>query len=49
MKSSPPLPGTARRAALLGLLAALAVALSFLEGLLPVIPIPGPNWGFPIS
>lgn len=45
MKSSPPLPGTARRAALLGLLAALAVALSFLEGLLPVIPIPGAKLG----
>lgn len=45
MKSSPPLSGTARRAALLGLLAALAVALSFLEGLLPVIPIPGAKLG----
>ena len=45
MKSSLPLSGTARRAALLGLLAALAVALSFLEGLLPVIPIPGAKLG----
>lgn len=45
MKSSPPLSGTARRAALLGLLAALAVALSFLEGLLPVIPTPGAKLG----
>ena len=45
MKGSVSLSGAARRAALLGLLAALAVALSFLEGLLPVIPIPGAKLG----
>lgn len=36
---------TARRAALLGLLASLAVALSFLEGLLPALPVPGARLG----
>lgn len=45
MKASASLSGAARRAALLGLLAALAAALSFLEGLLPVIPIPGAKLG----
>ena len=35
----------ARQAALLGLLSALAVALSFLEGLLPVLPVPGAKLG----
>lgn len=35
----------AGRAALLGILAALALALSILEGLLPAIPIPGAKLG----
>lgn len=35
----------ARRTAFLGLLCALAVALSFLEGLLPGVPVPGAKWG----
>lgn len=35
----------AARIALLGILAALAIALSALEGLLPVIPVPGAKWG----
>ena len=35
----------ARRAALLGILSALAVALSFLEGLVPAIPVPGAKLG----
>lgn len=34
-----------RDLALLGMLGALAVALSFLEGLLPSLPIPGAKWG----
>ena len=34
-----------QRTALLGLLCALAVALSFLEGLLPVLPVPGAKLG----
>ncbi len=38
-------PGTARRAALLGILCALAIALSFLEGFLPVLPVPGAKLG----
>lgn len=36
---------TARRTALLGLLAALALTLSFLESLLPPLPIPGARLG----
>ena len=35
----------AGRVALLGILCALAVALSFLEGLLPVLPVPGAKLG----
>lgn len=35
----------AARIALLGMLAALAIALSALEGLLPAIPVPGAKWG----
>lgn len=35
----------AQRAALLGVLCALAAALSFLEGLLPALPIPGAKLG----
>lgn len=38
-------PGTARRTALLGILCALATALSFLEGFLPVLPVPGAKLG----
>ena len=34
-----------RRTAVLGLLCAMAVALSFLEGLLPVLPVPGAKLG----
>lgn len=34
-----------QRTAMLGLLCALAVALSFLEGLLPVLPVPGAKLG----
>lgn len=45
MKATIPAPGRARRAALLGILAALAVALSFLEGLLPPLPVPGAKLG----
>lgn len=45
MKAHSPSPGLARRAALLGILAALAVALSFLEGLLPPLPVPGAKLG----
>lgn len=37
----------AGRIALLGLLAALAIALSALEGVLPVLPVPGAKWGLP--
>lgn len=37
--------GGAASAALLGLLAALALALSFLEGLLPALPVPGAKLG----
>ena len=40
-----PVGGAARRAALLGLLSALALALSFLEGLLPPLPVPGARLG----
>ena len=35
----------ASRAALLGILAALALALSFLEGMLPPLPVPGAKLG----
>ena len=35
----------AQRAALLGILGALAIALSFLEGFLPVLPVPGAKLG----
>lgn len=35
----------AGRVALLGILCALAVGLSFLEGLLPVLPVPGAKLG----
>lgn len=35
----------ARRVALTGLLCALAVALSVLEGVLPSLPVPGAKWG----
>ena len=38
-------PGAARRVALLGILCALAAALSFLEGFLPVLPVPGAKLG----
>ena len=41
MKQSSP----ASKAALLGILCAVAVALSFLEGLLPALPIPGAKLG----
>lgn len=37
--------GMAGRTALLGILCALAVALSFLEGLLPALPVPGAKLG----
>ncbi len=37
--------GKTRRVALWGMLAALAVALSFLEGLLPPLPVPGAKLG----
>ena len=40
-----PVGGAARRTALLGLLSALALALSFLEGLLPPLPVPGARLG----
>lgn len=33
------------RTAMLGMLCALAVALSFLESLLPPLPVPGAKWG----
>lgn len=38
-------PSAARRVALLGLLCALAVSLSALEGLLPALPVPGARPG----
>lgn len=38
-------PRAAWRVAATGMLCALAVALSFLEGLLPSLPVPGAKWG----
>ncbi|MBE6757626.1 MAG: Gx transporter family protein [Ruminococcaceae bacterium] len=42
-----PLPTRSRafRTAMLGVLCGLAVALSFLEGWLPALPLPGAKWG----
>ena len=45
MKHSSPPPSAARRAAMLGILCALAGTLSFLEGLLPALPLPGAKLG----
>ena len=44
MKKATQMPAV-RRTATLGLLCALAVALSFLEGWLPVLPVPGAKLG----
>ena len=44
-KTSSPALSAARRTALLGLLSAMALVLSVLEALLPVLPIPGAKLG----
>ena len=45
MRLSPNALSPARRMALLGMLCALSVTLSFLEGLLPALPLPGARLG----
>lgn len=44
-KTSAPALSAARRTALLGLLSAMALVLSVLEGILPVLPVPGAKMG----